>query len=72
MTTPTPYGRNPDLWENDPHLLPMTPERRSTVDLIGFRICRSRGLTPEQAYPDDALKQAAYGSWLASQPQAGD
>lgn len=64
QTPKKPY--DPNLWENDPHLLPMTPERQQQIDEGVFIYFVDSGITPEAAYPreGDAEKRERYRAWI--------
>lgn len=61
---------NPNLWENDPSLVPKTAARKAVIFEGVFDYYADQKLTPEQAYPDakDADEKAAYAKWLEANP----
>lgn len=57
-----------DRWENDPSLVPMTPERQKQINEDAFAFMRSRKMRPAQAYPRDERLRVAYEDWLKANP----
>ena len=63
MTTPS------DLWENDPYLVPMTPERQQRIEEITFALLQSDGGDPALRLDPAAL--ARYQQWLRDMADEG-
>jgi hypothetical protein len=53
-------------WENDPSLVPMTPQRQKAIDNAVHRTLQRQGVKPEEL-PDQADRKE-YAAWLKANP----
>ena len=51
-------------WENDPHELPWTDERRQRAEQGSWESLAEGGYSPEKIYPNDPEQRAAMRAYL--------
>jgi hypothetical protein len=63
---------NKDLWENDPSLVPKTPQHLSMVKLTRFQMLESRGVEPGDSQLEASTQEfrKEYLSWWTSRQGA--